>query len=156
MAVGGGETQKDPSGWTVDTLHAHYDQRLRDLELRLEQRFQAQEAALAEKDATTQARLANINEFRAQLGDVLAQSLPRSEAEQRFRAVENSVDQRLTQVNAKNTELAQRHTADVSAINSRLDLSAGAGAGIQRAWGIVVAAVLVASSVVGAIVVFTR
>lgn len=146
MAVGGGETQKDPSGWTVDTLHAHYDQRLRDLELRLEQRFMAQQAALAEKDATTQARLANINEFRAQLGDVLAESLPRKEAEQRF----DSIGARLG-------VLERRHADDLAQVNSRLDVSTGRGLGVEKVWAFIVAAVIaVGGAVATAIAVFSK
>lgn len=145
MAVGGGETQKDPSGWTVDTLHAHYDQRIRDLELRLEQRFQAQQDALAEKDATTQARLANINEFRAQLGDVLSESLPRKEAEQRFDALAQRFD-----------TLARRHTEDLATVNSRLDLSAGGRRGIEdmRVW--VAGGIAVAASIASLVLAFTK
>lgn len=150
MPVSGGETAKDPSGWTIDTVLAHLERRIEDLVLRLEQRFQAQEAALSEKDATTQARLANVNEFRGQLSDVLdelrtvlATMLPRSEADQRFRALETSIDQRVNQVNAKASELSARHTADLSNVNSRLDLMSGGTAGLDKSrqiigWGIAV------------------
>lgn len=41
-----GETETEPSGWTPDLLKAYVDRVLTDLDLRLEQRFQAQEKEL--------------------------------------------------------------------------------------------------------------
>lgn len=85
-----GETKNQPSGWTTDTLKAHFDalrvadkelsetkhrhaQELRDAaDKRYEQRFQAQEAAqLAYKTSA--------NEFRGTLSDQAGRFISRSE-----------------------------------------------------------------------------
>jgi len=76
-----GETDDKPSGWTVDTLKAHFEQRLRDLESRLEERYatqtKAMETALAAaqkavetamtsaEKAVTKAEMANEKRFEA-------------------------------------------------------------------------------------------
>ena len=42
----GGETGKDPSGWTIDVLKSHVDRLLTELDRRYDQRFAAQEQAV--------------------------------------------------------------------------------------------------------------
>jgi hypothetical protein len=78
-----GETQNEPSGWTSDLLKQHYDARLIDLALRLDQRFNAQQAgvdaaltsaekAVAKAEGANERRFDSVNEFRQQLNDQAA------------------------------------------------------------------------------------
>jgi hypothetical protein len=144
---GGGETKSDPSGWTVDTLHALIEQRfaamdrtLQEMDRRYEQRFASQEKAIAEKDAATKDRFESVNEFRAQSLDQAARFMPRLEAEQR------------TQQNAERIDaLERRHTTDIAQINSRLDLAAGRGIGVEKGWGYLIAAAGLVATVIAII-----
>src|SRR6187549_3536012 len=133
----GGETEKDPSGLTVDTLRILLTQEvaairgtIAEMDRRYQERFEAQQAATEEKDRTIQARLANINEFRAQQSDIVANTMPRAEIEQRFNALDSKIE-----------ALGRQMAADNRLVNSRLDLQAGNTAGVDKtrqiiAWGI--------------------
>jgi len=123
-----GETEKTPSGLTVDTLNlliqselAAIRATLHERDDRYQQRWEAQEKAIREKNSTMEERLASMNEFRAQLGDVIARMMPRSEAESKSN--ENA---------ARIVLLEHRHGEDVSTINSRLDILTGAQSGADR------------------------
>ncbi len=85
-----GETEKEVSGWTVDTLHNHISDLMRAADKRYEQRFDAQEKAV--KDALASAdravnkaetasekRLDSVNEFRKTLSDQTGTFLTRAE-----------------------------------------------------------------------------
>jgi len=52
--------------------------------MRYEQRFVAQERAIAKQEKAYDERFASTNEFRAQQSDVIARFMPRAEAEQRM------------------------------------------------------------------------
>lgn len=93
-----GETEKDVSGWSVDTLKHHFD------DLR-----QADKDALAialtsadkatEKAETAQKVVnASQNEFRATLKDQAATLMPRSESEQVFKELRTQLDDLKTRV----------------------------------------------------------
>jgi hypothetical protein len=86
-----------------ETLRDSIDARLRDADLRYQQRFDAQTSALdaalaAQKEAVQTAnaaaekRFESINEFRQQLADQAATFMPRAEAEQRSRALTEKID----------------------------------------------------------------
>lgn len=88
-----GETEKNISSWTVDSLKELYDQRFSEIDKRYEQRFDAQEKAVeaalkAAKEAVNKAetaigeRLKLLNEFRQQSADRDAEFIPRREVEQ--------------------------------------------------------------------------
>jgi len=186
---GGGETQKDPSGWTVDTLRTllqgqlddmriHLQTQLGDMRSMLQERYETQSKAVdaafvaqqvamstaltaaeravstamlaAEKavdkaeDAATK-RFEAVNEFRGQLADQAQTFIPRVEAEQR-----------LSQNAEKITVLESRVAVDIAHINSRLDLSTGAGVGIQKAWAFLVAAVVAVVAVITVALTLTR
>ena len=104
-----GETESDISAWTIDSLRYHLEQLAADLDLRHEQRFEAQEKAVqaalvaqekavaaalaAQKEAVNKSeasydkRFESVNEFRAQLSDQGRTFLPRNEADARFLAI---------------------------------------------------------------------
>lgn len=161
-----GETEEKPSGWTVDTLHAlvrlwmqEKDRRDDDLrhekDRRDEQRFEAQQLALrdaliaqekavnaalqAAQQAVTKAEIAAekrfdaVNEFRGQLADQAANLMPRNEASVLFKSIEGRVHK----------------------LEQGSDTGVGHTAGVNAAWGYLVAAVGLAAAVV-AIVIATR
>jgi hypothetical protein len=98
-----GETEKQVSGWTVDTLKDFYDQRMIDHEKAIEKAFIAQEKATAsafdasnkaiaaafdasnkaieKSDAAAEKRFESVNEFRQTLTDQTATFIPRAEAD---------------------------------------------------------------------------
>lgn len=108
-----GETEADVSGWTVDTLHTHTIRVLSELDLRYQQRFDAQQEALAaallaaekavgtaltaaekaviKAETAADKRFEAVNEFRAQLADQAATFMPRLESDARFAAVEEKI-----------------------------------------------------------------
>lgn len=96
-----GETEAQESGWTVDTLKAHYDGRLAEMDLRYQQRYDAQrqaldaallaaekavqtaltaaEKAVAKAETAAEKRFEAVNEFRGQLADQAATLVTRVE-----------------------------------------------------------------------------
>ena len=104
-----GETEQHVSGWTVDTLHVHLSDLLKAHDARYEQRFVAQHAAMqvslvaaekavqtalsaaekavAKAESATEKRFDAVNEFRGAYQDIIAQQMPRAEAEQRLSAL---------------------------------------------------------------------
>lgn len=93
MAVSGaGETKSNPSGWSVDTLSAHLEAMMREADRRYEQRFDAQEKAVAKAETAAEKRLDSVNEFRAQLSDQAQTFMPRNEAAILIRALDDKFD----------------------------------------------------------------
>jgi len=137
-----GETEKQVSGWTVDTLHEHMETRISDLSAHLDERYETQTKALeaafaaaeravqaallAAEKAVTKAELAAerrfeaVNEFRAQLSDQALTFMPRSESEVRMNAMSDKID----------------------------TLTGSRREGIDKAWGYLIGAVGVAAAIV--------
>lgn len=108
-----GETDAQVSGWTVDTLHSHVVRVMAELDLRYQQRFDAQQEALAaallaaekavgtaltaaekaviKAETAADKRFEAVNEFRAQLADQAATFMPRLESDARFLAIEEKI-----------------------------------------------------------------
>lgn len=141
----GGETKADPSGWTVDTLRAMFEARIAEMDRRYEQRFAAQEEAIHKSETATERRFESVNEFRAQLADQASRFMPRSESLQRH-------EQNAEKVQA----LEARHAADVSVINSRLDMAAGKSSGLDKGWALLTGVVVVVGAIVATIVAVTQ
>lgn len=136
-----GETEKAPSGWTVDSAMAHllalreadrhhYDAMREGDNLRHEQRFVAQEKAVtnalaSSKEAVTKAdtasekRFDSVNEFRQMVNDVVSRMMPRTEAESGM---------------ATNAE-------KIDALAARIDRTEGRSGGLSQGWGYLVGAV---------------
>jgi hypothetical protein len=148
----GGETEKDPSALTPDMVFRFMEQRFADerrhaaeRDLRYEQRFAAQQEALAEKKETTDARLDLLNESRQTIDDLVTRTMPRSETEGRF-----------TQIDRRQTDHEQRVGEAFAAINKRLDTDAGHGAGLEKGWLLLGGAVALAAAIVGIVAIFAR
>ena len=102
------------SGWTLETLYAHFSAILAEMDLRYQQRFDSQTKALeaafsaadkavtaaltAAEKAVTKAEIAAekrfdaVNEFRGAYQDIIREQMPRAEAEQRLSALAEKVD----------------------------------------------------------------
>ncbi len=122
----------------VNGLEARVDQRFKDADSRYVQRFEAQASAVktamdASEKAITAAMIASekavlkaenaadkrfegVNEFREMLNGMVVNLLPRREAEERFKAQAEKLDQAL----------------------ARLDKTEGSGAGLRSGWGALV------------------
>lgn len=105
----------------------------------------ASDKAITKAEISTDKRFESVNEFRAQLNDQAQRFMPRLEAEQR-----------MGQNTEKISALEQRHGADMGVINSRLDLSAGRGAGLTNAWGYLVALVGVAGGIIAVVIALSQ
>lgn len=127
-----GETEKQPSGWTVDTALAHMQRQLDDFRSQMDERYQRQNASIVTANTETEIRFASVNEFRQQQADIISLFLPRAEADVRFQAL----NQRLE-----------------SLATSR-DSAAGRLGGLDRGWAAVVAIAAVAAVVISLIVAF--
>jgi hypothetical protein len=136
MSPGGGETASEASGWTVETLRAHFAQIFDERDHRYEQRFDAQEKAVAaalsaaeravaKAELAAEKRFEAVNEFRAQLGDQASTFMPRGEA------------------NAETSNLREKIealTARIDALATRFERGEGQRSGLKDGWGYLVGA----------------
>ena len=116
-----GETEKDISGWTTDTLHSHLLSLMNERDRRYEQRFASAEQAVHVALAQTETRFENVNEWRGTVSDLLANAMPRPEADSRA----SSTDEK------------------INALQSRLDRIEGKGLGVNAVWAVLVAVVMI-------------
>lgn len=107
-----GETERNISGWTTDTLREHVLALINSNDKRYQQRFDAQEAA--NKYAQEKA-----NEFRQSLNDIGSRQMPRTEAE----------------------ALAKTNSEKIDQLQARMDRNEGRGGGFAAGWGYLVGAV---------------
>lgn len=134
-----GETEAEPSAWTIDSLRFYFERLLAESDKRYEQRFISQQEAiqaalLAQKEAVNAALVAadravvkaetaaekrfdNVNEFRGAMADQAATLMPRVEAESRLQAMAEKL--------ADSTD--------------RLNRSEGNRSGISASWAVAVA-----------------
>lgn len=151
-----GETEAQPSAWTIDSLRVYLERVIAESDKRYEQRFVSQQEAiqaalLAQKEAVHAAlvaadravikaetasdkRFEGVNEFRASLADQAANLMPRVEAEARMQTLAEKL-------------------ADVA---DRLNRQEGRGSGFQASWAIVVAVVGIALGVGGLLIAALR
>jgi hypothetical protein len=161
-----GETEKSPSGLTVDTLYLLLAAKLDDIQnqivsndRRYEERFEGQEKAIAKAEAATDRRLEGMNEFRDQLADQTKTYIPRAEAEQRFAEIDTRHHTFVEQHRSDLASITTRHASDVDlinsrhaqvigGINSRLDLAAGRSSGLDKGWALLVGLIAAAGAVI--------
>jgi len=143
--VTAGETGKDKSSWTVDTLAVFMQRQIDDMWRALDERstqqgtavrdaLQAAEKAVTKAEVAAERRFEAVNEFRGQLSDQAGTFMPRSEADVRFGAL----------------------AKDIGEIKKNQSEAHGRGAGVDRVWAFLVAAVLAAGGVVSIIVAVSR
>lgn len=143
--AGGGETAKDPSGWSTDTLKAYVERVVHESDRRYEQRFEAQEkavtaalasAALAVDRAEVNAERwrNNANEWRAAMTDREKNFMSRDQADSQFDALEKQI-----------TDLKRSR-----------DASEGRMGGISAGWGYLVGAIGLAAALVAIFINLSR
>lgn len=135
----GGETEKFVSGWTVDTLKEHIDDRIDALDQRLAnainhakelavQTDKASELAIAKSESATASKFASVNEFRSALSDQSKNMMPRVESVQRHEANLEKLDA------VRNEGVLARDalSARVDELNRRMLLREGAETGSKE------------------------
>lgn len=169
----GGQTEKNPSAWTIDSLHAHilgiFDER----ELRYTQRFVAQEKAVVEalaaaKEAVAAAltaadravqkaetaaekRFDNVNEFRGQLNDQAKTFMPRQEFQVQHDALESKVGVFVDSLSDKIDSLSRHVTESVASLQLSRATDRGQQTARKEDWTKNVAVIGVVFGLVGAI-----
>lgn len=122
-----GETEKQVSGWTVDTLKEHVDSMMAEKDKRDEQRFIAQKEAIGKVETATEKRFESVNEFRAQLSDQTRTLLPRTE----FEAIKKAFDEKIETL--KTSDTSRRAKND----------------GISATWGIISILIGIVIAIIG-------
>lgn len=103
-----------------------YEQRFSAMDEKTSLALTSSEKAIAKSDAATEKRFDSVNEFRGTLSDQAASLLPRGEAVVKFAAYDEKI----------------------SALEARLNVREGTGAGLKAMWGYVLAAILLVVSLV--------
>lgn len=147
MGTSGGETADQPSGWTIDTLAAHVSSMFREADRRYEQRFVAQEKAVADAlaaqdkavqtalmaakeavgkaEAATEKRFDAVNEFRAQLNDQAGRLMTRDESLSRHNRTAEQIAELQARIDSDNRVARERCDNDVKTLRDRHDQDMG-------------------------------
>lgn len=145
--------------------------------------LQAADKAIQKAESATEKRFEGVNEFRAQLADQARTFISRTESisrhertgeqmdglvqliaemRDRFQIQTNALmprteaEQRIGQNVEKISSLEQRHSNDLAVVNSRLDIAAGRGAGLDKGWGYLIALIGVVGGVIGVVIALTQ
>lgn len=140
-----GETEKNVSAWTIDSLKEHFETRFAETDHRYEQRFNDQDKAVnaamnsAEKavtkaEAASERRFEAVNEFRATLADQASHFISRTEALAR----------------------ADANAEKIDALQARLDRIEGNKGGLKDGWSYLVGIVGLASTVIAIVIMLSR
>lgn len=116
------KTAFDAANRSISTTMLTTQQAIDKVEHALEERFNAQARALDKAEAAADKRFESVNEFRAQLSDQARSFMPRTEAEVRWTALHDRMEQNAQRIQALQLQLT-----------SRLDLSQGAATGGDKA-----------------------
>jgi len=133
------------TGWTLDTLHEHLDQRL-----------DAADRAVMKAEAAADKRFESVNEFREQLREQAATLMPRAEAEARIASIDRALDEHVARATLQFANIEQRFTSRVDVLAGRVDVAAGHTTGIAAGWGYLVGIVGIAASIVAVVLALTR
>lgn len=121
---------------------------LAEMDKRYQQRFEAQEKAIAKAEMASEKRFEGVNEFRAQLTDQATTFLPRTE----YYAAHNSLSDKMTvgaeamtsKIEASNKAFAER----IDDLRESRDKKEGQSTGINASWVILIGAVALIESLV--------
>lgn len=94
-----GETERQVSGWTVDTLKEYTQQRFSDQDKAVQAALLAAKEAVLKAETASEKRFESVNEFRGQLADQTATLIPRAEADSRFSALSEKVTDLTDRIN---------------------------------------------------------
>jgi hypothetical protein len=159
-----------PAVWTPETLRVHLEALLAEKNLRDQQRFDAQEKALADaltavekgtqatfqaaKEATlkaehaAEARYAAMNEFRGQLSDQASTFMPRAEAVGQIAAL----TARMEAAAAVIAERQERTNQEVDKLASHIDRSVGQRSGMDAGWAYLVGVIGVGATLITVVI----
>lgn len=170
-----GETEKDVSGWTTDTLAAHIASVIDERDNRYQQRWEAQvnavdaallaqraaiDAALIAVDKATskaeqasEKRFESVNEFRQTLTDQAATFMPRAESLSLFERNSERIQEIMKRLDSfvdRDTVLSQYNQvmAQVNKISELQSVDAGRGAGLNSAWLYILGAIAALGTIV--------
>lgn len=162
-----GETEKEESGWTTDTLRYHFQQQIDDMRRLLDERYATQTKAvdaafLAQQTAMSTALTAAERAVQtALLAAEKAVNKAEVAAERRFEAVNEFRGQLSdqaatfmprTEADVRISSLAEK----VDAIDKRQDVSHGRSAGLDKGWGYLLGAVGLAGGAIAIVVAVTQ
>jgi hypothetical protein len=147
-----GETEREPSGWSVDQLKQHYDALFAAVDARYTERFVAQEKAIDKAETANEKRFDEIrerfitvNEFRGTLTDQATMLMPRAETAALIVALDEKVTAGLRALDDK-----------VDTLREQVKTSAAHGAGVGAAWGYLVGAIGTVGGVIAIIIALSR
>lgn len=86
-----GETQKNESGWTVDTLKEYIEALRDDDQKAVQAALQSTKEAILKAETATEKRFESVNEFRKTLSDQTSSFLPRPEYDANHKALEDKM-----------------------------------------------------------------
>lgn len=87
-----GETEKQVSGWTVDTVKEYFENRLKDMGKALDAALNAAQRSSDKAEAAQKQVNEGQNEFRGQQKDLITTMLPRKEYDTAHQALQKQVD----------------------------------------------------------------
>lgn len=169
----GGETEQSVSGWTVDTLHSLMVRLLAEKDKRDEQRFDAQEKALADAllaaeragakaEGTQEKRLESLNEFREQQKDLIGTFLPRAEYDrahtdlvERVEKLGSTLNEKIDTVERREGERRDELAGRLAALQATISTASGHSAGLNAGWGYIVGAAGFIGAVIGIVLAVT-
>lgn len=135
----GGETERQISGWTVDTLKLHLEGIIKAGDERYEQRFKGQEQAV--KDAlAAQEKAVNAALVAAEKAVLVAETNASE-----WRKGANEWRQAMT-----DREVKFVGTNEFSLLKERIDRAEGGGKGMKDLWGWIIAGVMAIIAAIGA------
>lgn len=94
-----GETEKQVSGWTVDTLKEYLESLRADDQKAVQAALLAAKEAVLKAEIATEKRFESVNEFRAQLADQSNTLMPRAEYTVQHKALEDRVTDLTDRIN---------------------------------------------------------
>lgn len=109
-----GETARQESGWTVDTLKEYVEQRFTDQDRAVQSALLAAKEAVIKAETATEKRFEATNEFRGQLADQTATFIPRLEYDAQHKALEDKVSlltDIMNQTKGQDISMAKIYTA---------------------------------------------
>ena len=110
-----------------------YEQRFEAMDEKTSLALTSSEKAVAKAEIATEKRFDSVNEFRATLSDQAANLLPRREADARFSAWDDKME-----------DLKK----EIAGLRESRSVVAGTGEGLKAMWGYVLAAILLIVSIV--------
>lgn len=129
-----GETARQESGWSVDTLKEYIEALRSDDQKAVQAALQAAKEAVIKAETATEKRFESVNEFRAQLADQSNTLMPRAEYTVQHKALEDRV----------------------SDLTDRINKTEGKSSGVNSSWGYLIGAVGLATAVISIILAFNN